>query len=144
MKITMPDISQTGIDVAFACLELCKRSHAKTVGYDHPYFTPGGDYAELWWLLDSALALSGYKWQDWQFAETSLLNFIATQKANGRIGFYGHDMLPIGIPGEPFAGQKDGASSLPKLFDVAYHILMGSNNEILTRKTYDMLKTTRH
>lgn len=140
MRITIPYIDEEGLDYAFDCLELCKRPHAKEVGYEYPYFTPGGDYAQMWWLLDSALALAGYKWKDHGFAEISLQNFIDTQKENGRIGFYGHDMLPCGIPGEPFVHQKDGASSLPKLFDVAYHILQGTDDTDLVGRTYAMLK----
>ena len=140
MKILFPNISQNDFDYAFECLEVCKQSDAAQFGFNHPYFTPGGEYGKQWWQLDSSLALSGYKWIDRKFAETALLNFIESQKEDGRICLWGNDTLPNQVAGNGIPKQKEGVSSLPKIFDVAFHILQGTNDSELISLSYNMLK----
>lgn len=140
MKIVFPKISQSNFDYAFDCLNDCMQSDAKEFGFNYPYFTPGGLYSKQWWQLDSSLALSGYKWKDRKFVETALLNFIESQKKDGRICLYGNDILPKQVAGNGYPEQIEGVSSLPKIFDVAYHIVNASNNTDLTVKTFYMLK----
>ncbi len=140
MIINCPNISQKEFKYAFECLEDCKQSDAANFGFNHPYFTPGGAYGKQWWQLDSSLALSGYKWVDRSFAETALLNFIESQKDDGRICLWGNDILPKQVAGNGFPQQSEGVSSLPKIFDVAFHILKGTTDEQLITKTYYMLK----
>ena len=95
MKISFPNISQGDLDYAIECLTVCKQEHAEEYGFRYPYFAPGGAYGRQWWQLDSSLALRGYRWIDQKFAEKSLLNFIESQKDDGRI----KDLvrLPYGI-----------------------------------------------
>ena len=69
VKIHFPNISQNDFDYTFECLVDCKQPEAADFGFNHPYFTPGGQYGKQWWQLDSSLALSGYKWKDRKFAE---------------------------------------------------------------------------
>lgn len=140
MKIHFPNITQNEFDYAFECLEDCKQSDAVNFGFNYPYFTPGGAYGKQWWQLDSSLALSGYKWRDRKFVETALLNFIESQKDDGRICLWGSDVLPKQVAGNGFPKQSEGVSSLPKIFDVAYHILQGTSNLDLALKAYSMLK----
>lgn len=59
MNITFNGITQADLDYAFECLEECKQESAKEYGFNHPYFTPGGEYGEQWWQIDSSLALCG-------------------------------------------------------------------------------------
>ncbi len=68
------------------------------------------------------------------------MNFIETQKPDGRICLWGKDSLPKVEGCDRFSKQTEGVSSLPKLFDVAYHILQGTTDPVLTEKTYFMLK----
>ena len=140
MEIVYPNISQNDFDYAIECLEACKQEHAEQYGFRHPYFTPGGQYGKQWWQLDSALALCGYKWIDRHFAETALLNFIESQKSDGRICLWGADVLPNTVAGNNSLCQTKNISSLPKLFDVSYHIVQGSNDLDLKTATYNMLK----
>lgn len=140
MTINFPNISQKEFEYAFECLEDCKQPDAADFGFNHPYFTPGGAYGKQWWQLDSSLALSGYKWVDRKFAETALLNFIESQRQDGRICLWGNDTLPKQVAGNGFPEQNEGVSSLPKIFDVAYHILKSSSDNNLILKTYSMLK----
>lgn len=140
MKISFPKISQSDFGYAFECLNDCMQPEATAHGFNYPYFTPGGQYGKQWWQLDSSLALSGYKWKDRKFAETALLNFIESQKSDGRICLWGNDVLPQRVAGNGFPEQSEGVSSLPKIFDVAYHIVEACNNKDLTVKTYRMLK----
>lgn len=140
MEISFPDISQNDFEYAIECLEICKQDHAQKYGFNYPYFTPGGAYGKQWWQLDSSLALCGYKWIDREFCETSLLNFIESQKDDGRICLWGADVLPGKVAGDNFPKQTENVSSLPKLFDVAYHVIQGSTDEKLKDATYDMLK----
>lgn len=141
MKIFLNDILQNeDLEYAVECLEFCKQEEAKQYGFNYPFFAPGGYYGKQWWQLDSSLALCGYKWIDRKFAETSLWNFIESQKADGRICLFGEDELPDFAAGKNRIGQKHGASSLPKIFDVAYHILQGSTDEKLKNATYNMMK----
>lgn len=140
IKMLLNGIDQTGLEEAVGCLKSCIRECAPEYGFQYPYFVPGGIYGDQWWQLDSSLALSGYKWIDRKFVETSLWNFIESQKEDGRICLWGEDMLPDHAAGGNFPKQKKDVSSLPKLFDVAYHILQGSKNEKLKEATYNMLK----
>lgn len=140
MTINFPNISQKEFEYAFECLEDCKQSDAADFGFNHPYFTPGGQYGKQWWQLDSSLALSGYKWIDRKFAETALLNFIESQKEDGRICLWGKDVLPKYVAGNNFPQQNEGVSSLPKIFDVTYHILQGVTDHSLMASAYHMLK----
>lgn len=140
MKIVFPNISQIDFEYAFECLEECKQSDAAEFGFNHPYFAPGGQYGKQWWQLDSSLALAGYKWADRGFSETALLNFIESQKENGRICLYGFDVLPEYVAGNNFPKQHEGVSSLPKIFDVAYNIVKCSKDITMLEKTYTMLK----
>ncbi|MBQ9921749.1 MAG: hypothetical protein IJO52_06160 [Clostridia bacterium] len=140
MKIIFPEISQADFDYAIDCLEDCKHSDAAEYGFNHPYFAPGGAYGRQWWQLDSSLALGGYKWIDRKFAEVSLWNFIESQKENGRICLWGADDLPKYVAGGNFPKQHQGVSSLPKIFDVTYHLLQGSADERLKQAAYNMLK----
>ncbi len=140
MKILFPCIDQNDFEYAIECLEACKQDNAKMYGFNYPYFTPGGAYGEQWWQLDSSLALCGYKWVDRKLAERSLLNFIESQKSDGRICLWGADVLPGMVAGDNVPQQTENVSSLPKLFDVAYHILQGSADEKLRERTYQMLK----
>ncbi len=140
MKLTFPNIYQAEFDYAFDCLNDCMQPEAEAYGFRHPYFTPGGAYGKQWWQLDSALALCGYKWKDRKFAETALLNFIESQKEDGRICLWGNDLLPQKVAGDNFPEQGTGVSSLPKIFDAAYHIVTASADKALLEKTYRMLK----
>ena len=140
MNIKFQNIDQKDIEYAIECLEICKQDHAREYGFNYPYFTPGGAYGKQWWQLDSSLALCGYKWVDRAFTERALLNFIESQKDDGRICLWGKDRLPNGVAGGDFPQQTEGVSSLPKIFDVAYHILRGSRDRELKLKTYNMLK----
>ncbi len=140
MNIVFNGIKQEDLDYAFACLEDCRQESAKEYGFNYPYFTPGGLYGQQWWQLDSSLALCGYKWKDREFAERALLNFIESQKENGRICLWGADVLPGVVAGGNFPKQTHEVSSLPKIFDVAYHILQGSEDKELKEATYNMLK----
>lgn len=135
IKMNLPGITQEDFEYAFLTLEDCKRPSAVNYGFHHPYFVPGGAYAEQWWQLDSSLALCGYKWYDQQFCETALLNFIESQCENGRILLYGYDILPISAI---HPKQNTNASSLPKLFDVAYHVVQRSSDVNLRKAVYDM------
>ena len=69
-----------------------------------------------------------------------MLNFIESQKEDGRICLWGADILPNGVAGGNFPQQREGVSSLPKLFDVTYHLLKGTNDEALKSSAYKMLK----
>ena len=140
MNILVDGISQKDFDYAIECMDVCKQNDAKEYGFNYPYFTPGGSYGKQWWQLDSSLALSGYKWIDRDFSETSLWNFIESQNADGRICLWGADELPKYVAGGNFPKQRLGVSSLPKIFDVAYHILLGSTDIKLKKATYVMLK----
>jgi len=140
MQIRVPGILQSDFEYAVECLEVCKQDGAPKDGFHHPYFMPGGAYGKQWWQLDSSLALCGYKWIDRAFCETSLWNFIESQKEDGRICLWGADRLPSEVAGGNVLGQTENASSLPKLFDVAYHLLQGSTDEKLKAATYEMLK----
>ncbi len=139
MKIKLLDINTTHIDYALSCLMECMQKKAEKYGFNYPYFTPGGSYGQQWWQLDSSLALSGYKWIDRDFCETSLKNFIESQKHDGRICLWGADLLPKSVAGNNFPKQSENVSSLPKVFDVVYHILKGSVNKELKEKAYNML-----
>lgn len=140
VKIHFPNISQNDFDYAFECLEDCKQSDASDFGFNYPYFTPGGAYGKQWWQLDSSLALSGYKWKDRAFAERALLNFIESQQDDGRICLWGNDALPKQVAGGNCLAQSEGVSSLPKIFDVTYHILQGTKDIDLITKAYAMLQ----
>ncbi len=140
MTIIFPNISQNDFEYALECLEDCKQSDAADFGFNYPYFTPGGAYGKQWWQLDSSLALSGYKWMDRKFAETALLNFIESQKEDGRICLWGNDTLPKQVAGNGFPQQCEDVSSLPKIFDVAFHILQSTNDRELISLSYNMLK----
>lgn len=140
MEIQCSFLQQSDLEYAIECLEACKQEHAREYGFRYPYFRPGGGYGEQWWQLDSSLALSGYKWIDRNFAETSLLNFIESQKPDGRICLWGADVLPGKVAGDNFPRQTENVSSLPKLFDVAYHVVQGSSDENLKLVAYNMLK----
>ena len=140
MEIKSSFLQQSDLEYAIECLEACKQDHAQKYGFNYPYFTPGGAYGKQWWQLDSSLALCGYKWINREFAETSLWNFIESQKDDGRICLWGADVLPGKVAGENFPQQTENVSSLPKLFDVAYHVIQGSNDKKLKLATYNMLK----
>jgi len=140
MNIIFPGITNEDIAYALECLDECKQPMAEKYGFMHPYFTPGGAYGRQWWQLDSSLALSGYKWIDRSFSETALLNFIESQKEDGRICLWGADTLPSKVAGGNELSQIDGVSSLPKLFEVTYYVLKGSDNETLKKSAYEMLK----
>lgn len=140
MNIIFPGISQEDFDYSLSCLENCKQEHAREYGFNYPYFTPGGAYGAQWWQLDSAVALGGYKWINREFAEKSLLNFVESQKDDGRICLWGRDLLPKTVAGGDKLQQSKGVSSLPKLFDITYHILQGSTDLELKKKVYVCLK----
>lgn len=140
MQICFPGVLQDDFEYAIECLEACKQDHAREYGFNYPYFTPGGAYGKQWWQLDSSLALCGYKWIDRKFAETSLWNFIESQRSNGRICLFGADVLPRKVAGDNFPEQREDVSSLPKLFDVSYHIIQGTSDKNLKMATYHMLK----
>lgn len=140
MNINMPGITQTEFEYAFECLEDCKQPHAIDYGFPYPYFAPGGGYGAQWWQIDSALALSGYKWVDRRFCEKALLNFIVSQKEDGRICLWGKDVLPPWTPTNWHSIQNEGVSSLPKIFDVSHQILQGTTDLQLIIKTDQMLR----
>lgn len=140
MNIIFPGITNEDMAYALECLDECKQPMAEKYGFMHPYFTPGGAYGRQWWQLDSSLALSGYKWIDRCFSETALLNFIESQKEDGRICLWGADTLPSKVAGGNELSQIDGVSSLPKLFEVTYYVLKGSDNEALKKSAYEMMK----
>lgn len=140
LQISFPEIKQADIRSAIDCLDECKQSGAPRYGFAYPYFAPGGGYGAQWWQLDSSLALSGYKWVDREFAERALKNFIESQKDDGRICLWGADVIPGEVAGKNFPKQTEGVSSLPKLFDVAYHILKGTKDAELKRAAYNMMK----
>ena len=140
MIIKFPEIYQKNLDYAVSCLEDCKQENALEYGFNYPYFTPGGGYGAQWWQLDSTVALGGYKWIDREFSERSLLNFVESQKEDGRICLWGRDLLPKAVAGGDFPKQSEGVSSLPKLFDVAYHILKGSTDIEYKKLIYSCMK----
>lgn len=140
IKLDFPNISQKDFDYALQCLDACKQSDAAAFGFNYPYFSPGGAYGKQWWQLDSSLALSGYKWFNRSFVEAALLNFIESQKEDGRICLWGADTLPKEVSGNAFPKQLEGVSSLPKIFDAAFQILQGTTDIQLITKTYHMLK----
>lgn len=140
MRIKFPGIAQADLDYAVECIEVCRQENAEQYGFPYPYFTPGGAYGAQWWQLDSSLALCGYKWVDRAFCERSLLNFVNSQRPDGRICLWGKDLLPSGVAGGDFLQQTENVSSLPKLFDSAYHILQGSTDREYKEKIYGMLK----
>lgn len=140
MKITFPGITQEDFEYAFECLEDCRQESAVQYGFCYPFFSPGGAYGAQWWQLDSSVALGGYRWQDRAFAEKSLWNFIESQKENGRICLWGADKIPPVVAGGDGLGQTLGISSLPKLFDITYHILKESADDKLRKAAYNMLK----
>lgn len=140
MEIVFPSILQEDFDYARKCLEISKQENAKAHGFRYPYFAPGGSYGKQWWQLDFSLALRGYKWIDQAFAEQALWNFIETQKSDGRICLWGADKLPEIVAGGDCLQQTEGLSSLPKLFDCAYHILQGTSNKNLKTATFKMMK----
>lgn len=140
MIIQCPYITQNDLEYAIETLEMCKQDDAKSCGFNYPYFTPGGHYGKQWWQLDSTVSLRGYQWVDRKFVETSLLNFIESQRDDGRICLWGADDLPLVVAGGDRLTQTVGVSSLPKLFDVAYHIVQGSTDKNLKLLTYKMMK----
>lgn len=140
MNIIVDNLYLDDIDYAVKCLEDCKQTDAKEYGFNYPYFTPGGIYGKQWWQLDSSLALSGYKWIDRKFAETSIWNFIESQKDDGRICLWGADELPKSVAGGDCLKQQQGVSSLPKIFDITYHLVKGSANMELKKASYNMMK----
>lgn len=140
MKIQCSYINQSDLEYAIETLEMCKQDHAQGCGFNYPYFAPGGGYGKQWWQLDSSLALRGYQWVDRKFVETSLLNFIESQKDDGRICLWGSDHLPAIVGGGNRLTQTLGVSSLPKLFDVAYHIVKCSTDKELKLSAYKMMK----
>ena len=140
MNIVFPGITNEDIAYALECMDECKQPMAEKYGFMHPYFTPGGAYGRQWWQLDSSLALSGYKWIDRDFSEISLWNFIESQKEDGRICLWGADTLPGKVAGGNELSQIDGVSSLPKIFEVTYYVLKGSNDKTLKKSAYEMLK----
>ena len=140
MIIQCSYINQNDLEYAIETLDLCKQDHAQKYGFNYPYFTPGGAYGKQWWQLDSSLALRGYQWVDREFTETSLLNFIESQREDGRICLWGADVLPSKVAGGNCLRQTEGISSLPKLFDVAYHIVKCSSDMDLKAATYKMMK----
>ncbi len=140
MKIVFPYIQQKDLEYAKECLELCKQDNAEEYGFRYPYFAPGGLYGKQWWQLDFSLALRGYQWIDRAFVETALWNFVETQKSDGRICLWGADLLPKNVAGGDCLQQTENLSSLPKLFDCAYHILQGTSDLTLKNATYNMLK----
>ena len=140
MKILFPNISQSDLEYAIECLEVCKQEDAVLYGFHYPYFTPGGAYGKQWWQLDSSLALRGYQWIDRDFVERALWNFIESQKEDGRVCLWGADLLPEKVAGDNCLMQTKDVSSLPKLFDVTYHVLQGSSDQTLKHKAYNMLK----
>ncbi len=140
MKLNLSDISEADFIAAIDCLEACRQENAADFGFLYPYFTPGGYYGAQWWQLDSALTLCGYKWENRKFAETALLNFINVQKEDGRIPLWGKDILPTTVAGGNELKQTNDVSSLPKLFDSAFHIVQGSTNNALKESVYHMFK----
>jgi hypothetical protein len=140
MVIQCPNINKDDLEYVINCLNICKQDDAKDYGFPYPYFTPGGLYGKQWWQLDSSLALRGYQWIDRNFVERSLLNFVESQKDDGRICLWGADTLPKQVAGGNILAQTEGVSSLPKLFDVSYHILRGSTDVELKIKIFEMLK----
>ena len=140
MKILFPNITQSDLEYAIKCLEVCKQDNAVKYGFHYPYFTPGGQYGKQWWQLDSSLALRGYQWIDRKFVERSLWNFIESQREDGRICLWGADLLPEKVAGDDFPKQNKDVSSLPKLFDVTYHILQASTDQDLKSSAYNMMK----
>ena len=140
MNIIFPGITQNDLDYAIETLHVCRQESAEKYGFPYPYFAPGGAYGAQWWQLDSSLALCGYKWIDRAFCETALLNFVNSQRPDGRICLWGADELPHGVAGGDFPRQTKNVSSLPKLFDSAYHILKGCKDKAFKEKIYTMLK----
>lgn len=140
MEILFPNISQNDLEYAIECLEVCKQDNAVKYGFNYPYLAPGGQYGKQWWQLDSSLALRGYQWIDRKFVEKSLWNFIESQKEDGRICLWGADLLPEKVSGNNIPKQIKGVSSLPKLFDITYHILQASSDHDLKTAAYNMMK----
>ena len=99
IEVDLGEISQADFDYAVRCLESAKQDNAIKYNFPYPYFAPGGAYGAQWWQLDSSLALGGYKWLDWAFAERALKNFTQSQKKDGRICLYGADVLPKYVAG---------------------------------------------
>ncbi len=140
MEIYLDVASQSDIEYALDCLLECRRENAEEFGFNYPYFSPGGAYGKQWWQLDSSLALCGYKWFEREFAETSIKNFCESQRSDGRICLYGEDILPEKVANGDMPMQREDVSSLPKLFDVAYHIVNASQDLRLLENTYSMMK----
>jgi hypothetical protein len=130
-KIEMPGITRKDFEKAFAVLEASKAA-APACGFRYPFFSPGAGgayYGANWWQLDCSIALDGYKWADQTFCETAVLNFIETQKEDGRIMLWGNDG----------AFEFTEMSSLPKLFAAGYNIARRSADAALVDRIYTML-----
>ncbi len=127
-KIRLKGIKDTSFSEAFGVLEECKAEPAK--GFLYPFFAPGGAYGANWWNIDSSLALAGYRWKNRLFAENGIRNFIAIQKADGRIPLYGDDAD---------SRYAEEISSLPKLFGVAFRIASESEDRSFTEACYHLI-----
>lgn len=134
--LQFPGVSQADFEEAFAVLRRCRIDDPSPAGLEYPFFAPGGGYGPMWWQIDSSLALGGWKWIDPHGAENAVRNFLRIQKPDGRIPLYQPDTLP---DSPHHSRQREGVSSLPKLFGIAYAIAERSEDESLVREIYQTL-----
>lgn len=135
-KIEFPGIEQKDFDAALHTIEGSRKAACLKKGFSTSYFSPGGYYGEDWWQLDFSLALTGYKWFDQAFCESSILNFETAQRSDGRIPLWGSDGLP---EGPRFSAQRHEVSSLPKVFDAARQLVRRSTNAEFVGRIYTVL-----
>ena len=140
MDILFPGIKKDDLDYALKVLSDCIADSAPEYGFHHPYFGPGGLYTGCWWQLDFSVSLRGYRFINKELTEEALLNFIESQKEDGRICLWGRDILPEIVAGGDKPQQLENVSSLPKLFDAAYTILKNTTDVSLKQKGYRMMK----
>jgi len=131
-KITLPGIDQAAFADAFKVLDECLISNVPVHGFTEPVMGPGGAYGENWWQLDSSLTCDGAKWANQAFAEGVLKGFGAVQAQNpdGRIDLWG---------GAPSRGMPALASSIPRLFEVAFRVARRSSDDGVRRLAFEVL-----
>lgn len=114
-KTTIPSISQAGFADALRVLEECLVVDVPTQGFNYPYMGPGGNYTDLWHVLDTSLSLNGAKWVNQSFAEGVMrgIREIQEEEPDGR------------IPGAGYRGERGQVSDwsqTPRFFEVAYDV----------------------
>ena len=135
-EISLPELPEDFPGKAAETLRQCCKAPLPDKGFPNPYIAPGGAYGTMWWQLDFSIALGGMRFLDPSFCRESLLNFVTAQKEDGRIPLWGNDRLPE-YNGERL--QREGVSSLPKLFDAAWKIAQGTDEKEYLYQIFTLL-----